>query len=123
MRGAAGGVHQWGQPRRADDGQLDELTRPWLSPAVSRRSDLQIAAADERFTDEIEDLYAGISLPVLVVWGRDEPGSRSTSRASTGADDPGAQLEIIDGAGHLIQYDAPAELAAALQRWLTASRG
>jgi pimeloyl-ACP methyl ester carboxylesterase len=32
---------------------------------------------------------------------------------------PDATVEIIEDAGHLIQYDAPVELAMALHRWLT----
>ena len=31
---------------------------------------------------------------------------------------PGAEVELIDEAGHLIHYDAPVQLAVALQRWL-----
>ncbi|HBF84893.1 MAG TPA: alpha/beta hydrolase, partial [Streptomyces sp.] len=31
---------------------------------------------------------------------------------------PDAELRLIDGAGHLVQEDAPAELTAALTRFL-----
>ena len=31
---------------------------------------------------------------------------------------PGARLRLLPGAGHLVQEDAPAELAAALLRFL-----
>ena len=31
---------------------------------------------------------------------------------------PGATLRLVEGAGHLIQYDATAELTTALQEWL-----
>ena len=36
---------------------------------------------------------------------------------------PGAELEQVDGAGHLIHYDAPVQLAIALQRWLADQSG
>jgi pimeloyl-ACP methyl ester carboxylesterase len=32
---------------------------------------------------------------------------------------PGARLRVLAGAGHLVQEDAPAELTAALLRFLT----
>jgi hypothetical protein len=31
-------------------------------------------------------------------------------------------LELVEGAGHLVQYDAPVELAVALHRWLGGRR-
>ncbi len=103
--------------------QLDELTAPWLTdegrPAFYR----QVAAADERFTDEIEGSYAAMAIPVLVVWGREDawiPVDRAHRLASL---IPGAELEIIDDAGHLIHHDAPVELADTLRRWLTDRRG
>lgn len=98
--------------------QRDILTAPWLSadgqPAFYR----QIAEADERFTDEIQDRYGEIDLPVLIVWGAEDTWIPVDRAERLAAAIPGARLEIIDGAGHLIHYDAPVELAVALHRWL-----
>ncbi len=96
------------------------LTTPWLSEEGQVAFYRQIAQADERYTDEIQDRYASIEVPVAVVWGRDDawiPVDRAEELARL---IPGATLEVIDGAGHLIQFDAPVELAVSLQRWLTA---
>lgn len=49
-------------------------------------------------------------------------GAAYTSLARTRAVIPGADLELIDGAGHLIHYDAPVQPAVALHRWLTSVR-
>lgn len=102
--------------------QMDTLTAPWLSsdgqPAFYR----QIAAADERFTDEIQDRYCELKLPVKIVWGRQDrwiPPDRALQLARMM---PGAELELIDEAGHLIQYDTPVQLAMVLQRWLARVR-
>lgn len=100
--------------------QLAVLTAPWLSaegrPAFYR----QIAAADERFTDEVQGRYTDVAIPVLVVWG-DADTWIPVDRAHRLAEMiPGAELAIIEGAGHLIQYDAPVQLAMTLQRWLSA---
>ncbi|QGK68573.1 alpha/beta fold hydrolase [Allosaccharopolyspora coralli] len=98
--------------------QMDVLTAPWLSDEGQRAFYRQIAQADQRFTDEIQDLYSEIDLPVKIVWGREDtwiPVDRATRLAEM---IPDADVEIIDEAGHLIQYDAPIHLATALQRWL-----
>lgn len=98
--------------------QLDTLTAPWLADAGQSAFYRQIAQADERFTAEIEPSYHTLALPVAVIWGRQDtwiPVDRADRLAAT---IPGAELEIVDGAGHLIQYDAPVALAMALHRWL-----
>lgn len=100
--------------------QMAVLTTPWLSEEGQVAFYRQIAQADERYTDEIQDRYASIEVPVAVVSGRDDawiPVDRAEELARL---IPGATLEVIDGAGHLIQFDAPVELAVSLQRWLTA---
>ncbi len=96
----------------------DMLTTPWLGdrgrPAFYR----QIAAADQRHTDEVEPLYPTRDIPVLVVWGVEDtwiPVDRAHRLAEV---IPGAELRLVEGAGHLIQLDAPEALTAVLQRWL-----
>jgi pimeloyl-ACP methyl ester carboxylesterase len=101
---------------------LDALTRPWLSGKGQRAFYRQIAAADERFTDDIEDRYGELDLPVKVIWGRDDtwiPVDRAHRLAGL---IPGAEVDVVADAGHLIQYDAPVALAISLHRWLTKVR-
>lgn len=60
--------------------------------------------------------------PGRSIWGRDDswiPVDRAHQLADV---IPGADLEIIDGAGHLIHHDAPVHLATALHRWLATFR-
>lgn len=97
---------------------MNALVSPWLDglgqPAFYR----QIAQADQAYTDEIEHLYHQIDMPVLVVWGREDtwiPVDRAHRLSEL---IPGAQLRLVDGAGHLIQLDQPTALATALTRWL-----
>ena len=79
----------------------------------------QIAQADQVYTDEIEPLYQSLDLPVLVVWGRNDSWI-PVDRARRLADAiPGAQLQLVEGAGHLIHLDQPVQLANHLQRWLS----
>ena len=78
----------------------------------------QIAQNDQRFTDEIQPRYGELDLPVLILWGR-EDGWIATDKAAELRDAiPGAELRLIEGAGHLVQEDAPDELIGHLAPWL-----
>jgi len=102
--------------------QSDMLAAPWLDGAAQAAFYRQIAQADQRYTDEIEPLYAELDLPVLVVWGTEDswiPVDRAHRLASI---IPGSGLKLIENAGHLVQLDQPAELEAVLRGWLPSTR-
>ncbi|MGH3740810.1 MAG: alpha/beta fold hydrolase [Micromonosporaceae bacterium] len=63
--------------------------------------------------------YAAIDLPVLVCWGADDSWVPAARGRELAAVVPGAQLRVIDAAGHLLPEDRPAELTAALLTFLT----
>ncbi|MFD5054913.1 alpha/beta fold hydrolase [Streptomyces tendae] len=93
---------------------LDRLVGPWLGETGQPAFYRQIAQADQRYTDEIQDRYAGIDVPVLVCWGEDDAWIPVAKGRELAGLVPGAGWEPIAGAGHLVQEDAPAELTAAL---------
>ncbi|OEU85782.1 alpha/beta hydrolase [Streptomyces abyssalis] len=97
---------------------LDALVAPWLGEAGQGAFYRQIRQNDQRFTDEIEGRYSAIGPPVLICWGTADtwiPVDRAHRLAGL---IPGAGLRLIEGAGHLVQEDAPAELTAALGDFL-----
>ena len=99
--------------------QTDALVAPWLGELGQAAFYAQIAQADQVYTDEIEPLYPSLDLPVLVLWGRNDSWI-PVDRAHRLADAiPGAQLHLVEGAGHLIHLDKPVQLASQLQRWLS----
>ncbi|NED99096.1 alpha/beta fold hydrolase [Phytoactinopolyspora halotolerans] len=105
--------------RGAADEQLEALAAPWRGPEGQAAFYRQIAQADQAYTDEVEPRYPSLDVPVLVAWGTEDtwiPVDRAHRLAEL---IPGAQLELIDHAGHLIQLDAPIQLATVLHRWLT----
>jgi pimeloyl-ACP methyl ester carboxylesterase len=115
-------VAEASSPGLAED-VLDRLVEPWLGadgqPAYYR----QIAQADERYTDEIQDRYGSIAIPVLVCWGTDDAWLPWTQGQELAAAIPNARFERIQGAGHLVQEDAPAALTALIVRFLEESDG
>lgn len=97
----------------------DGLVSPWLGRVGQSAFYRQIAQADERHTDEIEPLYGRVAAPTLVVWGEDDrwiPAQRGRELARR---IPGARLEVLPAAGHLVQEDQPEELARLLGRHLS----
>lgn len=101
---------------------LDRLVAPWLGeegrPAFYR----QIAQADQRFTDEIEERYEELRFPVRVCWGEEDTWIPLRQGRELVRRIPGAELDVVPGAGHLVQEDAPAELTALLFAFLSGMR-
>jgi pimeloyl-ACP methyl ester carboxylesterase len=98
--------------------ELDELVAPWLTddgqPAFYR----QIAQYDEEYLVENERSVGELSIPVQVVWGRDDAWIPTATGKRLASLIPGASYVEVPEAGHLMQYDAPAALASLLREWL-----
>jgi pimeloyl-ACP methyl ester carboxylesterase len=102
--------------------QADMLVEPWLGGEGQAAFYRQIAESDQAYTDEIEPLYPTLDLPVLVAWGTDDawiPVDRAHRLAEL---IPGARLELIEDAGHLIQLDQPGRLEQVVRNWLRSPR-
>lgn len=99
---------------------LDRLVDPWLDELGQAAFYRQIAQADQRYTDELQDRYGEMTMQTLVCWGGDDTWIPMTKGQQLAARIPGARLEPIAGAGHLVQEDAPAELTAVLLEFLEA---
>ncbi|WBB63946.1 alpha/beta fold hydrolase [Streptomyces sp. WMMC500] len=98
---------------------LDNLVAPWTDDAGRPAFYRQIAQADQRYTDEIQPRYGDVDLPALVCWGTEDTWIPVAKAHELAALIPHARLELFEGAGHLVQEDAPAELTAVLQTFLT----
>ncbi|MFI6943239.1 alpha/beta fold hydrolase [Streptomyces sp. NPDC050418] len=97
---------------------LDRLVAPWCTEAGRPAFYRQIAQNDQRFTDEIQGRYGELELPVLICWGTEDSWIPVARGHELAAAVPGARLRLIEGAGHLVQEDAPARLAAEIGRFL-----
>ncbi|MBV2363155.1 alpha/beta fold hydrolase [Streptomonospora nanhaiensis] len=110
----AGASHRGLHPRTADT-----LAAPWLDEPGRAAFYRQIAQADERHTRQIEPLLGRLDCPATVVWGRQDTWLPPEHGHRLARALPRARLEEIDGAGHLVQFDAPAQLTALLLDFLT----
>lgn len=102
------------------DTVLDRLVEPWLGPDGQPAYYRQISQADERYTDEIQDRYGSITIPVLVCWGTDDAWLSWKMGEQLAASIPNARFERIAGAGHLVQEDAPDQLTKLIVGFLAA---
>ncbi|MEV0620806.1 alpha/beta hydrolase [Nonomuraea sp. NPDC050404] len=95
-------------------GVLEAFLAPWrgaVGQAAFYRQYSQIRQAD---TAGYEHLLGEMSLPVRLIWGREDRILPPKYAEWLHDRIPHAELHWIDGAGHLLQEDAPAQLMAHL---------
>ncbi|WP_432082839.1 alpha/beta fold hydrolase [Streptomyces sp. WAC 04229] len=95
-------------------GILDAFLAPWRGEegqAAFYRQYSQIRQAD---TAAYEQLLSGISIPVRIVWGREDRILPPEYAEWLHEHVPQAELHWIEDAGHLLQEDAPGQLLACL---------
>lgn len=96
----------------------DALVSPWLGSLGQAAFYRQIAQADQRYTEEIEPRYGSIEVPTLIIWGAADEWLPTSQAARLNHLIPGSRLELIGGAGHLVQEDQPDQLNRRLRAWL-----
>jgi pimeloyl-ACP methyl ester carboxylesterase len=106
---------------REDD--VRELVAPWTTEEGQAAFYRQIAQTDERYLVEIEERLGEVDAPVRIVWGREDAWIAPEVGRRLEVLIPGATLKLVDGAGHLVQYDAPVALTSELRLWLGAQAG
>jgi pimeloyl-ACP methyl ester carboxylesterase/nucleoside-diphosphate-sugar epimerase len=89
------------------DGPVADLARP----GARARWGAQLASA-HRHRGELQALLRDLMLPVLIIHGANDPLVAPTSH----------EVLRLDGTGHFPQLDRPAEVRAAIERFLAAER-
>jgi pimeloyl-ACP methyl ester carboxylesterase len=95
---------------------LAEFLSPWCGERGQAAFYRQYAQASEDDTQEIRDKLGSISLPIRILWGREDRWLPPAYADETRARIPHTEFTWIVDAGHLVQEDAPAELLAHLLR-------
>ena len=104
------------------EGAMETLVAPWRGAEGQAAFYRQIAAADQRYTDDIEPYYPEVDMPVLVVWGQQDTWIPVDRAHLLGELIPQAKTYLVEDAGHLIHLDQPAALATCLTQWLDEQR-
>jgi len=95
-------------------GVLEAFLAPWRGPrgqAAFYRQYSQIRQAD---TVEYEHLLSEVTIPVRLIWGREDRILPPEYAEWLHDRVPHAELAWVEGAGHLLQEDAPVRLLAHL---------
>jgi pimeloyl-ACP methyl ester carboxylesterase len=101
---------------RAHD--VAQLVAPWTTAEGQPAFYRQIEQFDERYLEEIEPRLSEIDIPVRIVWGADDTWIAPDRGRRLRELIPAATLRLVDGAGHLVHYDAPGALIDEMRAWL-----
>lgn len=105
-------------PSRLGESALTNVIRSMAKnigkKAFVRQQHAIMSRADSR------DLLASIASPTLVLCGRQDALTPLARHEEIAGGIRGARLEVIEDCGHLSTLEKPAEVSAALRRWLAA---
>ncbi|MGW2225209.1 alpha/beta fold hydrolase [Streptomyces formicae] len=95
-------------------GVLDAYLAPWRGVEGQAAFYRQYRQFAQRQTDELEPLLGTVAVPTRLIWGREDRLLPEEFGEFLHERIPHAELIRVEGAGHTIQEDAPAELLAHL---------
>jgi len=100
------------------DETLQGILAPWTGEAGQAAFYRQIVQADARYTDEVEERYASMAVPTLILWGEADEWIPVQKGRELHARLRGSKLHIIPDAGHLVIEENPRALLEAIRSFL-----
>lgn len=97
------------QKKLSEEEMLPYIT-PWLGEIGQSAFYQQIAQMDQKYTDEVQKFYNSISIPVTILWGKNDGWIPINKGEELHKLIPGSNLFVIENAKHLVQEDAPSFL-------------
>ncbi len=93
--------------KTAAHGNLDKETmhgivEPWIGVEGKAAFYRQIAQADSKFVDEIEDAYSTIKIPTLILWGEEDKWIPVANGKRLHEIIPNSIFKAIPDSGHLV---------------------
>jgi pimeloyl-ACP methyl ester carboxylesterase len=107
---------------RMDEGTLRSFVDPMNRDPAVRRDGMKFAAgADPKLTLAAAEKLRGLSIPVLLAWGVEDPFFTIADARRLEALIPDARLVEIDGARTFVSLDRPERVAAEIERFVAAA--
>jgi len=104
--------------RQLEKETMQGIMNPWLSKEGKAAFYRPIAQADSKFTDQVQDLYHTLSMPVLILWGGKDEWIPVKKGYALNAIIPSSSLKIIPESGHLIIEEEPEQLLDAIKLFI-----
>lgn len=113
-------VDTWLEPMIAEGNREDpEIVAPLRQMCLAAGQDMFDAQIDALLArPEQESLLPRIDCPVLVMTGSEDGWSGPGQHHAIAEAIPDSELVIVEGAGHMIQLEAPAAVNRAIANWL-----
>lgn len=116
---AAGSMEGFARERAAKIGMPPgKRTDETIAQMASKEIESYVASTQATWTGEYRDLLPAIDVPALVVCGENDRIAPPEFSREIAQSIPGARLEIIEGAGHVANADAPGPFNALLRSFL-----
>jgi pimeloyl-ACP methyl ester carboxylesterase len=94
------------------------IVEPWKGEKGKAAFYRQIAQADSKFTDEIQDKYSSIKIPTLILWGKNDEWIPLEKGKKLNSLIPGSQLKTISDSGHLVIEEKYKDLIAEIKTFI-----
>jgi pimeloyl-ACP methyl ester carboxylesterase len=104
--------------RDVSDEKLEPYIEPWLGTGGQPAFYRQIAQNGPKYTDEVEDRYGEIGVPVLILWGEQDEWLPVETGEQLHTRIPDSTFETVPDAGHLVQEDAAENVTSRLSAFL-----
>ncbi len=113
-------VDDWLPPMVAEANRANpDIYTPMRNMCLSMGQAVFDAQIDALLTrPEVESLLPQISCPTLVITGDLDAWAPPSQHHEIATKIPNSHLEIVPGAGHMIQLEAPEAINIAIRRWL-----
>ena len=106
------------EPRRIPEGFVDRAVEYFAMPGTPFSYRMTVRNLTPPDIDTFTDRYAGMPLPALIVWGRQDRIVPALNALRFEADLPAAKLHLFDDCGHVPHLEYPGETAAAIRDWI-----
>ena len=122
----AGDVETWlsevldAGTRRATltDGDVHEYVRPFVGPGGLERFRRVAASFDGEGLTDLEPRFAGLEIPVFILWGEDDTFVMPENAERLADVLPWSSVALLPGCGHFLLEDAAETVAPLIFKWL-----
>jgi pimeloyl-ACP methyl ester carboxylesterase len=110
----------WSQNLLEDEPErIAELARFVASVARPQPPESRVAHYDADLSHDTRDRLTGVSCPTIVICGADDFITLPRHNQTVSSLVPGAELHVIDGAGHMCLLERPDQVNALIDRFLS----